>query len=38
MYAELTVAFNDGLLAWETPEVVRGTITLEQRLREVLRR
>ena len=36
MYAELTVAFNDGRLAWEGPEIVRGTITVEQRLRELL--
>ena len=36
MYAELTVAFNDGLLAWEGKELVRGTVTLEQRLRELL--
>lgn len=38
MYAELTIAFNDGLLAWEAGEVVRGTITLEERLRELLRK
>jgi uncharacterized protein YbjT (DUF2867 family) len=36
MYAELTVAFNDGRLVWEPGEVVRGTVTLEQRLRELL--
>jgi uncharacterized protein YbjT (DUF2867 family) len=38
MYAELAVAFNDGLLVWEPGEVVRGTVTLEQRLRELLRK
>lgn len=38
MYAELTVAFNEGKLVWEPGEVIRGTITLEQRLRELLRR
>jgi uncharacterized protein YbjT (DUF2867 family) len=38
MYAELAVAFNDGLLVWEPGEVVRGTVTLEQRLREILRK
>ncbi len=38
LYAELTVAFNDGKLTWEAGEVLRGTITLEQRLRELLRR
>jgi hypothetical protein len=32
------VAFNDGLLVWEPGEVVRGTVTLEQRLREILRK
>lgn len=36
MYAELTVAFNDGLLAWGGKDLVRGTVTLEQRLRELL--
>ncbi|HSJ98246.1 MAG TPA: NmrA family NAD(P)-binding protein, partial [Myxococcota bacterium] len=36
MYAELTIAFNDGQLVWEPGEVVRGTVTLEQRLRELL--
>lgn len=38
MYAELTVAFNDGKLVWEGGEVLRGTVTLEQRLRELLRK
>jgi uncharacterized protein YbjT (DUF2867 family) len=38
MYAELTIAFNDGLLTWEHPEITRGTVTLEQRLRELLKK
>jgi hypothetical protein len=39
LYAELTVAFNDGLLEWEAGhELVRGTTPLEQRLRELLRK
>ena len=38
MYAELTVAFNDGRLVWEDGEVIRGSITLEQRLRQLLRK
>jgi len=38
MYADLLDTANSGRLAWEQPEVVRGTITLEQRLRELLRR
>ncbi len=38
LYAELTVAFNDGRLAWEPGDVVRGTVSLEQRLRELLRK
>jgi uncharacterized protein YbjT (DUF2867 family) len=36
MYAELTVAFNDGLLVWEGHDLVRGSVTLEERLRELL--
>ncbi len=36
LYSELAEAFNAGRLAWEDHEVVRGTITLEQRLRELL--
>lgn len=36
MYADLMDAYNTGKLAWVEPEVVRGTITLEQRLRELL--
>jgi uncharacterized protein YbjT (DUF2867 family) len=39
MYADLMDAFNSGRLAWEADhEVLRGTVTLEQRLRELLRR
>jgi uncharacterized protein YbjT (DUF2867 family) len=36
MYADLAIAFNDGRLAWEDHETVRGTITVEQRLRQLL--
>jgi uncharacterized protein YbjT (DUF2867 family) len=38
MYADLIDSFNAGQLVWEGPDVVRGAITLEQRLRELLRR
>jgi uncharacterized protein YbjT (DUF2867 family) len=39
MYADLMDGFNDGRLVWEPGhEVVRGTVTVEQRLRELLRR
>jgi uncharacterized protein YbjT (DUF2867 family) len=39
MYADLMDGFNAGLLAWDDQyEVERGTITLEQRLRELLRK
>ena len=39
MYADLMDAFNSGRLAWEADHAVeRGTVTLEQRLRELLRR
>jgi uncharacterized protein YbjT (DUF2867 family) len=36
LYAELAESFNAGRLAWEDHELVRGTITVEQRLRELL--
>jgi uncharacterized protein YbjT (DUF2867 family) len=36
LYAELAESFNAGKLGWTEPEVIRGTITLEQRLRELL--
>lgn len=36
MYAEMTAAVNDGKLTWEGPEIVRGTITLEQRVGQLL--
>lgn len=36
MYAEITVAANAGLLVWEGHTLVRGSVTLEQRLRELL--
>lgn len=36
MYSEISVAFNDGRLVWEGKDLVRGTVTLEQRLRELL--
>jgi uncharacterized protein YbjT (DUF2867 family) len=35
MYAELTAAIDDGRIAWQSPEVVRGSVTLEQKLREL---
>jgi uncharacterized protein YbjT (DUF2867 family) len=35
-YGELQEAANAGLLAWEGHTLVRGTVTLEQRLRELL--
>jgi len=37
-YADMIDTFNAGRLVWEDGEVVRGTVTLEQRLRELLRR
>lgn len=36
LYADLSDAFNAGRLVWEDHELVRGTVTLEQRLRELL--
>ena len=36
MYGEMATAMNDGRIAWQTGDVVRGSITLEQRLRELL--
>lgn len=36
MYGELTVAMNEGRLQWEGDAPLRGTVTLEQRLRELL--
>jgi uncharacterized protein YbjT (DUF2867 family) len=37
MYGEMAGAMNDGKVAWESgPALVRGTVTLEQRLREML--
>jgi uncharacterized protein YbjT (DUF2867 family) len=36
LYGEMTGAANDGRLAWEGDAPVRGSVTLEQRLRELL--
>jgi uncharacterized protein YbjT (DUF2867 family) len=36
MYAEIPTAANDGRLAWKGHDQLRGSITLEQRLRELL--
>lgn len=36
LYGELTAAMNDGSLAWEGDAPLRGTVTLEQRFRELL--
>lgn len=36
MYGEMATAMNDGRIVWEGDVTVRGSITLEQRLRELL--
>ena len=36
MYGEMATAMNDGRIVWEAGDVVRGSITIEQRLRELL--
>jgi uncharacterized protein YbjT (DUF2867 family) len=36
MYGEMAAAMNDGRVVWESGDVVRGSVTLEQRLRELL--
>ena len=36
MYTEISVAFNDGRLAWQGKDLIRGSVTIEQRLRELL--
>ena len=38
LYADMTDSINAGRIVWEGGEVLRGTITLEQRLREILRK
>ena len=38
LYADMMDSYNAGRIKWQDGEVVRGTITLEQRLRELLRK
>ena len=36
LFAEMTEAINDGRIAWQGKDIVRGMITLEERLRQLL--
>jgi uncharacterized protein YbjT (DUF2867 family) len=36
LYADMMDSYNAGHIKWQDGEVVRGTVTLEQRLREIL--
>jgi len=36
LYGEMAAGMNDGRVTWEPGEIVRGSVTLEQRLRELL--
>jgi len=38
LYADMMDSYNAGHIKWQDGEVVRGTVTLEQRLREILRK
>ncbi|MBS1123382.1 MAG: NmrA family transcriptional regulator [Deltaproteobacteria bacterium] len=36
MYAEMTEAINEGRIRWQGKDLVRGSITLEQKFRELI--